>query len=213
MSPFCPVYLVDDDAAVRSSLTWLLEEAGFTLQSFASAAEFLATVDLASTGCLLLDICMPSVSGTELQEELARRGCALAVVFLTGEADVSTTAQVFRRGAFDLLEKTVAPEVLLATVQRAVAASETAHANTLAALALRECLSALSPREAQILWAVFAGLANKQIAEQLHIALRTVEIHRHNMMQKMGVQQSLALIQALTRHEAELRAWQLWGAN
>lgn len=113
------VYLVDDDPTIRASLSWLLEAIQITLQSYDGARRFLAEADLDQPGCLILDLCMPGMSGGELQEALNRIPNTLAIVFLTGEADVATTVSLFKQGAFDLLEKPVDSDVLLEAIGRA----------------------------------------------------------------------------------------------
>lgn len=192
------VYLVDDDPAVRASLGWLLEAVQIRLQSYDGARCFLAEVDLNQPGCLILDLCMPGMSGGELQEALNRLPNTLAIVFLTGEADVATTVCLFKQGAFDLLEKPVDSAVLLAAIGRACAHSRAAHERQLARQVLQARLELLSPREREIMGLVQKGMQNKQIADRLCIALRTAEIHRHNMMKKMGCTTPLQLVQLLT---------------
>ncbi|MGY3887527.1 response regulator transcription factor [Aeromonas aquatica] len=196
------VYLVDDDPAVRASLGWLLEAVQIRLQSYDGARSFLAEADLSQPGCLILDLCMPGMSGGELQEALNRLPNTLAIVFLTGEADVATTVSLFKQGAFDLLEKPVDSTVLLAAINRACAHSRAAHGRQLARQMLQARLELLSPREREIMGLVQEGMQNKQIADRLCIALRTAEIHRHNMMKKMGCTTPLQLVQLLTEAQS-----------
>ncbi|MFM5033786.1 response regulator transcription factor [Aeromonas media] len=197
------VYLVDDDPTVRASLSWLLEAIQITLQSYDGARRFLAEADLDQPGCLILDLCMPGMSGGELQEALNRIPNTLAIVFLTGEADVATTVSLFKQGAFDLLEKPVDSDVLLEAIGRACAHSRQLHKRLHARRALQTRLERLSAREREIMALVQEGMQNKQIADRLCIALRTVEIHRHNMMKKMGCTTPLQLVQQLA--EAQIR--------
>lgn len=197
------VYLVDDDPAVRESLSWLLEAVQIRLRSYDGAHRFLAEADLSQPGCLILDLCMPGMSGGELQEALNRIPNTLAIVFLTGEADVATTVSLFKQGAFDLLEKPVDSTVLLEAIGRACAQSREAHERQQTRRALQTRLDLLSTREREIMALVQEGMQNKQIADRLCIALRTVEIHRHNMMKKMGCTTPLQLVQQLA--EAQIR--------
>ena len=144
------VYLVDDDPTIRASLSWLLEAIQITLQSYDGARRFLAEADLDQPGCLILDLCMPGMSGGELQEALNRIPNTLAIVFLTGEADVATTVSLFKQGAFDLLEKPVDSDVLLEAIGRACAHSRQLHERLHARRALQTRLERLSARERSV---------------------------------------------------------------
>ncbi|CAI1615055.1 Transcriptional regulatory protein fixJ [Serratia fonticola] len=191
-------YLVDDDPCVRDALVWLLEGAGITLTVFPSAQAFLQQAKLDQPGFVLLDICMPEMGGLALQEILMRSEHALSIIFLTGEADVPTTSKAFKNGAFDLLEKPVDAEILLRTIRDAQEVSRQKAQRLAKAVHLRNMLAKLTARERQIMLLVLAGHPNKVIAEQLYLALRTVEIHRHNMMKKMNCDNSLQLAQLLS---------------
>lgn len=191
------VYLVDDDSAIRDSLSWLLKAVDIEVQSFDSAQRFLSEVDLSQPGCLLLDLCMPVMGGNQLQAVLNRTPNALAIVFLTGEADVPTTVRLFKQGAFDLLEKPVDSVVLIETIRRACDHSQVTYERQHQRHALQMRIDLLSTREREIMCLVQEGMQNKQIADRLCIALRTVEIHRHNMMKKMGCATVLQLVQKL----------------
>ena len=179
MMPPPLVYVVDDDAAVRDSLSLLLESAGFRAAAFESAEAFLREYRDATPGCLVLDVHMPEVSGLQLQAELGRRSMQLPIVFLTGHGDVPTTVRAIKAGAVDFLTKPVEGKLLVERVQHAVELSETAHR--------REArLQSLTQREREILKLAVAGQPNKQIARELGISYRTVEVHRSRILSKTG---------------------------
>lgn len=198
------IYLVDDDPLIRESLAWFFQNASLPLLTFASAQAFLQSINLQQVGCVILDICMPELDGITLQKKLNQANSTLGIVFLSGNADVPTTSKAFKQGAIDLLQKPVEPEILLTSVEQALLYSEKCYATYQHQQAIQQKLTQLSIRERQILQCVLQGLANKQIADKLHIALRTVEIHRHNMMQKMACNSVLELSKLLTGVSLEL---------
>jgi len=179
------VYVVDDDAAVRNSLRWLIESAGFRVATYANAWEFLAGCEPESPGCLVLDVRLAGHSGLDLQEQLAADGVALPVIIITGHADVPIAVRAMRTGAFDFIEKPFDDQVLLERVRQAVdldirhRCERCARAETMRRLAL------LTPREKEVLDGVVNGLANKQIARDLGISIKTVEVHRGQVMRRM----------------------------
>ena len=192
--------MVDDDPAIRDSLTWLLEAAGVNLISFSGADDFLKQVDITQPGCVLLDICMPEMTGVELQEQLLRNDNVLSIIFLSGHADVPTASKIFKNGAFDLLEKPVDVGELLRVLQSARQASVEKFNWLEKYHQLKEALDSLTGREKQILMLVLEGHPNKVIADRLYLALRTVEIHRHKMMKKMGSDSSVQLAHMLSKY-------------
>lgn len=194
------VYLVDDDPAIRDSLAWLLEAAGIDLISFPCADDFLKQVDITQPGCVLLDICMPEMTGVELQEQLLRKDNVLSIIFLSGHADVPTASKIFKNGAFDLLEKPVDTDQLLQILHSARQASLDKFNWQEKYRQLRNALNSLTDREKQILMLVLEGHPNKVIADRLYLALRTVEIHRHKMMKKMGSDSPVQLAHMLSKY-------------
>lgn len=194
------LYLVDDDPAIRDSLTWLLEAAGVNLISFSCADDFLKQVDITQPGCVLLDICMPEMTGVELQEQLLRKDNVLSIIFLSGHADVPTASKIFKNGAFDLLEKPVDVGELLQILQSARQASVEKFRWLEKYHRLKDALDSLTGREKQILMLVLEGHPNKVIADRLYLALRTVEIHRHKMMKKMGSDSPVQLAHMLSKY-------------
>jgi FixJ family two-component response regulator len=192
------VFVVDDDQAVRNALELLLETAQLRTESYASADAFLAACDPDRPGCLVLDIRMPGTSGMRLQQMLAARNIILPVIFLTGHGNVPMSAQAFRRGAIDFMEKPFDEDMLLERIQEAIGQDrENRHALARQAEA-KARLAALTPRECEVMWLVVAGKANKEIAIELNLSNRTVETHRGRIMEKTGAR-SLADLIALTR--------------
>jgi two-component system, LuxR family, response regulator FixJ len=185
-SPDRPIYVVDDDAAVREATCALLEAAGFEPKAYASGTEFLEDVDLYGGGAALLDICMPDLTGLEVQALLAERGSNLSVIVLTGHGDIRTAVQAIKAGATDFLEKPYEPQALLGAVERGLRLSAEAGTGVRAQDA-RGRLARLTPRECEVLQALMAGGTNKSIARRINVSPRTIEMHRANMMERLGV--------------------------
>lgn len=190
------VPVVDDDPAVRKGLARLLRSAHHSVQTYASAAEFLARAGDDGVGCIVLDVRMPGLDGIELQERLAARGDDLPIIFLTGHGDIPMSVQAMKQGAFDFLTKPVDEEVLLGAVNRALLRHRAASAERLQTRALRARLESLTPREQEVLRWVLSGALNKQIAANLGIAEKTVKIHRGQVMKKLGLTSVAELIHA-----------------
>ncbi|HEY4038349.1 MAG TPA: response regulator [Burkholderiaceae bacterium] len=184
MTPSATVFIVDDDAAVRDGLAMLLDTAGLAVETYDGAAAFLAACSGPRAGCLILDVRMPEMTGPELQAELKRRGIDLPIIFLTAHGDIPTTVQAMKQGATDFLTKPVVGSELLERVQAALEKSAQLNSVT---QALRERLEALTQRELEVMKLVADGLPNKEIARNLGISHRTVEVHRARVMQKTGV--------------------------
>jgi two-component system response regulator FixJ len=178
------VHIVDDDDAVRDSLSVLLESTGFAVATYASAEAFLAA-PAASGGCIVVDVRMPGMGGLELQEEVARRGSRIPVIVMTGHADVPLAVRAMKAGAFDFVEKPFDETALVAAVRRACDLGREVARAAAAEAALDERLALLTPREREVLDALVAGKPNKIIAFELSISPRTVEIHRARVMEKM----------------------------
>ncbi len=188
------VFVVDDDEGVRTSLSILLDAAGYRPVAFASASDFLAQYELASPGCLLLDMRMPGMSGMELLQELSRRGAFLPVIFITGHGDVPMAVEAMKSGAFDFLQKPFSPRDLLERIARGLTAdAEARHALSLTD-ELRRRHSTLTPREKEVMGLIIAGNANKVIAMDLGLSERTVEIHRARVMEKMATRSVAHLV-------------------
>jgi two-component system response regulator FixJ len=195
--PSSLVLVVDDDEAVRGSLKLLLKSAGLTARAYPSAAEFLAAHDDGQPGCLLLDVRMPGMSGLELQDELNRRGAIIPVIFITGHGDVPMAVEAMRRGAMDFLQKPFRDEDLIDRVNRALARDRDNRAQLEARDAIRGRMARLTPRESQVLRLLATGKSNKQMAGNLGVSQRTVEIHRAHLMHKTEATSVAQLVRML----------------
>ena len=183
------VYVVDDDEAVRDSLRWLLESQGFRISAFDSAERFLSSLPAGTsgpiTGCLIADVRMPGMSGTELHDELIRRGIQLPLIFITGHGSVPMAVSSMKKGAVDFLEKPFNDEQLCMLVASAFEKVRDDGSRSVLAKRAQELLARLTPREEQVLDRIVAGRLNKQIADDLNISIKTVEAHRANIMDKI----------------------------
>ena len=201
------VYLVDDEAVVRDALAWLLRSRRLLSEGFAHAEAFeahLAGCDLAgdwphAPSCLLLDVRMPGTSGLLLFERLAERGLldALPVIFLTGHGDVPTAVSAVKRGAFEFVEKPFSDNALVDRVVQALASSGQAIHKRRQQRSLLAAQADLTEREREVMGRVIAGLANKLIADELGISVRTVEVHRARLFDKMNVRSAVELANLL----------------
>ena len=190
-------YLVDDDEAIRDSLGWLLESRGVACQSYPSAEDFLAAWEPSLGGCLLLDIRMDGMSGPELFDVLCERGSKLPVIFLTGHGDVPMAVSALKKGAFDFVEKPCNDNELVNRVIEALKLDENRRAAASGADSVNALASRLTTREQQVMELILAGKLNKVIADELQISMRTVEVHRANLFEKMGVRTAVELAQLL----------------
>jgi FixJ family two-component response regulator len=179
------VFIVDDDPSIRRLLLLQMQTAGYSAEAFGSAEAFLTVLGPGMRGCLLLDIDLPGISGTELQGLLKQRDIHLPIIFLSGTADVPITAAVMKRGAADVIQKPFDAAVLLKAVRAALEAGAAAllESEQIGRIAQRK--ATLTPREHQVADLVSKGLSNKQIAQSLGISDRTVEIHKSRVMSKM----------------------------
>lgn len=197
------VYIVDDDAGVRDALAWLLRSRRVLSASFASAEEFDAMLQGGfvppQAGCLLLDVRMPGMSGLALFDKLMERGLVevLPVIFLTGHADVPTAVDMVKRGAFDFCEKPFSDNALVDRIEEALRRSQAVLAERRRQGALQERLAELTDRERDVMRLVAKGLPNKLIADQLAISVRTVEVHRARVFDKMDVKSAVELANLL----------------
>jgi FixJ family two-component response regulator len=199
MSAGGTVFLVDDDEALRRATARLLVAHGFDVRAFASAEEFVSAFDPEASGCLLLDMRMPGQSGLDLQRSLVERGAALPIVFLTGHADVPTSVHAMKRGAIDFLEKPVREDQLVEALGRALARDAELRTARAELARLRRRYEALTPREREVLAEVVAGQLNKQAANALGIAERTVKLHRARVLEKMRAESLADLVRMATR--------------
>ena len=181
------IFVVDDDAAMRRSLAYLFDSAGWKVQTFESARDFLQRYEGQAPGCLLLDVRMPLMSGLELQQELSRHAIALPVIFLSGHGDLAMAVQTMKAGACDFLEKPCKDQVLLDAVSRAVARSVAESRSAASANTAQTALARLTAREREVALLMAEGKASKVIARELGISDKTVQVHRHNTMEKLGL--------------------------
>jgi len=179
------VGIVDDDQSVRKGLARLVKAAGYRVEVFASAREFLARPQQEGPCCLLLDLRMPGLTGLELQEALATAGRQMSIVFISGHGDVVGSVRAMKGGAIDFLTKPVDARELLGAIERAVAKASTAQREHVRAMDLQGRLETLTVREAQVFALVVTGMLNKQIAAELGIVEKTVKVHRARVMEKM----------------------------
>jgi two-component system response regulator FixJ len=179
-----PVYIVDDDAAVRDSLRMLLESAGYSVHGYETARSFLSDAEM-DRGCLVADIRMPGMSGLELQEELVRRSIALPVIVITGHGDVPLAVRAMTAGAVDFIEKPFDDQRMLDSIARALQIGNQKRSRAGEVQAARDLLALLTPRERDVFEQLVKGHPNKIVAHELGISPRTVEIHRANVMDKL----------------------------
>jgi two-component system response regulator FixJ len=179
------IFLVDDDPGVRDALTVFLESSGFTVRRFESAEAFLAKTADAEHGVLVLDQRMGGMSGLELQKELKARGLDLPTIFITGHGDVQMSVTAMKEGAVDLLEKPFRNCDLLAGIEAALARQEAHQAHSARRAAAQGKYRSLTPREREVMEYIVQGEPNRTIAEHLGVSVRTVEVHRAKVMEKM----------------------------
>lgn len=184
------VYVVDDDEAVRDSLSWLLESNGYNVKCHPSAERFLQAIqsaDKEAVACLILDVRMPGISGLELQERLMSEGIPMPISFITGHGDVSMAVSTMKKGAIDFIEKPFKEAELKTLVEKMLAKARIDYAKADSQKNTQNLLSKLTSREKQVLERIVAGRLNKQIADDLSISIKTVEAHRANIMEKLNV--------------------------
>jgi two-component system response regulator DctR len=189
--------LIDDDEAIRDALAWLLKSRGIGSRAWASAETFLADYGTGMRGCMIIDIRMPGMGGPELFDRLLERGCRLPAIFLTGHGDVPQAVQAIKRGAFDFIEKPFNDNELADRVLAAIALDAEQQRRHASADNVSACLALLSSREHEVMTLILAGKYNKVIADELGIAMRTVEVHRARIFEKMGVKSAVELAQKL----------------
>jgi two-component system response regulator FixJ len=194
MATSAVVHLIDDDEGVRQSLAFLLTTAGLAVRIYESGVAFLAAVDSLQPGCIVSDVRMPGVDGLELQRRLKELGVHLPVIIITGHADVPLAVEAMKAGAIDFIEKPFDDELLLGAIRVALDRyDEIGHRETEAAQ-IQAKLQSLSAREREVLDGLLAGYPNKTIAYDLKLSPRTVEVHRANVMTKMGATSLSALV-------------------
>jgi two-component system, LuxR family, response regulator DctR len=190
-------HVVDDDPAVRDALQWLLKSRGVHSQTWGSAEDFLSSASRELCGCLLLDVRMPGMSGIELFDRLRSLNCGLPVIFLTGHGDVPMAVQALKDGAFDFIEKPYDDNALVDKVLAALEHDTKRCAREKSLREVQQRLEQLTQREQEVMHQILAGKLNKVIADELGIAMRTVEVHRSHIFEKMQVRSAVELSQVL----------------
>ena len=193
------VFLVDDEAAVRKALSRLLGSAGFAVEAYAGAQDFLESGNADAAGCLILDLAMPGMNGIQLHLALAARASLLPVIFLTGHGDINTGVQAMKSGAFDFMAKPVDGDKLLEIVGNALEQNLQARVERAQRDDIQLRLNTLTPREREVLYLLVEGLLNKQIGAQLGTVEKTVKVHRARVMAKMQVRSLTALVRLVDR--------------
>jgi two-component system response regulator FixJ len=188
------VHVVDDEPGVRESLVELLRSIGLEVHAHSSGEEFLADYDPSTPGCLLVDICMPGMSGLELHSQLVERGIGLPWIVLTGHADVAMAVEAMGMGACGFLEKPYRSHELLQLIKQAVEQGKKSYHTQLRRREVMTRFARLSPRELEVMNLVTEGAANKQIATRLGISERTVEVHRSRVMKKLSADTLVELL-------------------
>jgi two-component system response regulator FixJ len=185
MSPSRSVYIIDDDAAMRDSLDFLLGSAGFEVTLFESAVSFLEALPGLGFGCVVSDVRMPGLDGIDLLKRLKQDHKTLPIVIMTGHGDIPLAVEAMKLGAIDFLEKPFEDERLLSTITAALSRTADEMKSEAAAAEIAARIASLSPRERQVMDGLIAGLSNKLIAREYDISPRTIEVYRANVMTKM----------------------------
>jgi len=179
------VFLVDDDEAIRHSASFMLRHAGFLVKTYPDGITFLEQVSSENEGCILLDVRMPGMDGLAVQSALNQRGITMPVIVLTGHGDVPVAVEAMKGGAIEFLEKPYEKQTLVSAIENAFEQIDTQSADDRRSKDAQAKLTALTPREKEVLECLVDGLTNKGIAQALSISPRTVEIHRAHMMEKL----------------------------
>jgi len=204
MSAQPTVFVIDDDDGVRDSLRYLIESAGWPVQAYDSAESFLRAVPPTTSGCAVLDVRMPGMSGLELQKRLRDSGCHLPLILITAYGDVRSAVRAMKLGAVDFIEKPVNDDALIQHIRTAIELDVKKRDAHTRRARLDECLAKLSRREREVYELVITGKSSKQIAEDLDLSPKTIESHRAHIMEKMGVSSVWQLIHmSLSAPEAE----------
>lgn len=189
-------YVVDDDESIRALWRWLLESNGIAAQTFATAAQFIEGYH-DGRGCLVLDLRLPGMSGLELQEYLKQRGVEIPIVFVSAHGDIPAAVSAIKGGAVDFIQKPFSYREVLAVIAKAMARDDEIRALRARRLAIAGRLAALTERESDVLRRIIEGKQNKIIAGELDISVKTVELHRSKVMEKMDVDSVAELVQLM----------------
>jgi len=196
------VYVVDDDEALRDSLVWLLEAEGHAVEVFDSGEAFLEAANDEMSGCVVLDVRMPGMSGLELYEHLSARGFALPVIFITGHGDVPMAVSALKKGATDFIEKPFNDRDMMRLIDQCLATERVECDKRRRFADIQRRVDHLTQREREVLDLIITGKLNKQIADELGISIKTVEVHRARVMEKMAAGSLAELVQNVMAAEA-----------
>ncbi len=195
------IYIVDDEEAVRDSLSALIESLGWQVKDFASAHSFLDGFDHQQLACLILDVRMPNMDGLELQEELVKRNISIPIIFISGNAELHDSSKAFRAGAVDFLEKPFDNETLIERIIEAIRKEIKSRSRQEEMRKMHECLESLTAREKEVLRLIISSYTNKEIAKLLNISYRTVDAHRSSLMKKMDAHNTATLVANVVNYE------------
>jgi two-component system, LuxR family, response regulator FixJ len=193
------VYVIDDDEAMRDSLNFLLDSAGFNVRLFETALKFLDALPTLELGCVVSDVRMPGVDGIELLKRMKASHARFPIVIMTGHGDVPLAVEAMKLGAIDFLEKPFEDDRLIGMIEAAIRLAEPAAKNEAVALDIAARIATLSPRERQVMDGLITGLSNKQIARDYDISPRTIEVYRANVMTKMQANSLSELVRLAMR--------------
>ena len=201
--PAPTIFVVDDDEGVRNSIRFLLKSVGLATRTLSSASEFLESYKSRQSGCLVLDVRMPGMSGLELQQQLNLRGAVIPVIFITGHGDIPMAVEAMQHGAFDFLQKPFRDQDLIDRIQRALERDARNRAALTQHDRIRARFESLTPREREVLSLMTSGKPNKVMAGELGVSQRTVEIHRARVMEKTGAGSLAQLVRMAMDLESE----------
>ena len=196
------VHIVDDDEAMRDSLKWLLESRGLKVELYPSAEAFLHVFDTTFCGCLVLDVRMPGMNGLDLHQELQACASTLPVIFITGHGDVPMAVSALKKGAADFIEKPFNDQDMLRLIESCMKQDRAAAVKRAENAFVAQRLDSLTQREREVLGLIVGGKLNKQIADDLGISIKTVEVHRSRVMYKMGAESVAELVQLVLKAQA-----------
>jgi len=188
------IHIIDDEPDIRDSLSMLVRSVGYAAQTYVSCADFLQRYRAGAPGCLLLDVRMPGMSGLELQERLATDGAALPTIIMTGHGDVPMAVRAMKAGAFDFLEKPFNDQLVLERIGQAIDGAQRQFDTAAERVRAAEKHALLTPREREVMAGIVAGQLNKTIADRLGLSVRTIELHRAHVMDKMQAPALSALV-------------------
>ncbi|RTL31493.1 MAG: response regulator transcription factor [Rhodocyclaceae bacterium] len=193
------VYVVDDDLSVREALSSLIRSVGLPVETFSSAEDFLAAQRPRGVACLILDIRMPGLNGLELQTRLAQDGLSIPIIFITGHGDIPMAVLAMKKGAVEFLSKPFRDDDLLDAIHAALERARASYKDESEVSAIRRRYDSLTAREREVITFMVKGALNKQAAAELGVSEMTVKVHRHNIMQKMGVTRLPDLVRMVER--------------